>query len=72
MNAYQVFNQMKPLPRTPIKADGYFKPKTCPFCGGEAQTYGHVGYYVACTRCGAESDVFEKKLHAVHAWNRRV
>ncbi len=65
-----VWNEIKVARHLPVA--GFFEPDRCPFCGGEARTYGHVGYYVACTRCGAESGTYDSKTRAVRAWNRRA
>lgn len=66
----QVLYEIKFARNLPVH--GFWEPDRCPFCGGEAKTYGAVGYYVACTRCGAESGVFDRKTLAVQAWNRRA
>lgn len=65
-----VWAEIKAARDLPVR--GYYKPDRCPFCGGEARTYGHVGYYVACTRCGAESGTYDSKTRAVRAWNRKA
>lgn len=65
-----VWNEIKVARDLPVH--GFYQPNRCPFCGGEARTYGHVGYYVSCTRCGAESGTYDSKTRAVRAWNRRV
>jgi len=49
----------------------------CPFCGGKAESYVHVGkkrksFYIECIHC--ESSIFPhiSKKRAIEVWNRRV
>lgn len=52
--------------------------KTCPFCGGEAEScthflYGKIrGYFVACKMCDIETKMFTSKQGAENFWNRRA
>ena len=47
----------------------------CPFCGGIAELCFDDRlsmYYVVCTRCKVETEVYEQKDKPVMDWNRRV
>lgn len=58
------------------------KLKPCPFCGGEAQTYGPYGWYrrwAISHNCptfyngGSEAfKEFPSETYAIEAWNRRA
>ena len=47
------------------------KLKKCPFCGGEADTEWHHGYFgVRCNGCGAEVTA-DGMNDAIYKWNKR-
>lgn len=46
--------------------------KKCPFCGGEAEIVGYKFSWIVCKECSAETGVFDTKIEAIKAWNRRV
>lgn len=53
------------------------KLKSCPFCGGKAESLtpwaGTVcGYWVRCEACGCETAVYSTKEQAEKVWNRRT
>lgn len=48
--------------------------KRCPFCGGKPDlgSYSSSGnWIVVCSKCEAETQVYETKRDAVKAWNAR-
>lgn len=48
------------------------KLKSCPFCGGEAETrYLYCRPYIICSKCHARIPCYNTYLKAVRAWNRR-
>lgn len=50
--------------------------KPCPFCGGSAfipkSDSGDLLPWVACIKCGVETDYYETVEKAIEAWNRRA
>ena len=48
--------------------------KTCPFCGGGAETYARNDGTVSvrCPDCGASSLAYMEARNAIAAWSRRV
>lgn len=52
--------------------------KPCPFCGGKAVLYEHVGYQVMCSKCDVRGHLWEtrppeqNKEMAIEKWNIRT
>lgn len=52
--------------------------KTCPFCGGKAETEAvwdneteKEWYYVHCKSCYAATDWYDTEQYAIDLWNKR-
>ena len=47
--------------------------KPCPFCGGEAHTFGHTkSWGVLCTKCYISTLRYETEAAAMAVWNKRT
>ena len=45
--------------------------KFCPCCGGHAKIRGCKKYWIACSKCGLTTAVFDTMHEAIRAWNKR-
>lgn len=45
--------------------------KTCPHCNGPGKLIWNILYCVACTKCGARTEWYDREEDAVRAWERR-
>lgn len=48
--------------------------KPCPFCGGKPElgSYSRFGnWIVVCSKCEAETQIYETEQEAIEAWNTR-
>lgn len=45
--------------------------KTCPHCNGPGKLIWDILYCVACTKCGARTEWYDREEDAVRAWERR-
>lgn len=45
--------------------------KTCPHCNGPGELIWDILYCVACMKCGARTEWYDREEDAVRAWERR-
>lgn len=49
-----------------------YRLRKCPFCGGKAKLRGFTRYWVQCTKCEVQTQLYVCMDDAEEAWNRRV
>lgn len=60
-----------------LEAEEEEKPRSCPFCGGEAEVaethpLSTKRVYVRCKECGASITALNTEFDAITAWNKRA